>query len=174
MHFSNYLKSLAIELYLSLPQKIVADCYPPFGSASTALQLLEENEGAIANDVLEFVRAAATGDFERIEQSCNSWKKSGRESVKGFVEGLCVWIRDLSIFRETGSKVPLSYPSNSTVYEKFWTSFPDADLEEMLRAAESMVTKIDRNVSLNLLFFTLSESLRNAMKGSNSIPSKVL
>ncbi len=136
-----------------------------FGSYSIARLLLEGGDSKSKEDVLAFVRASATSDFARIEQIMNVWKKEGRESIKGFLASLLNWVRDLMLFKQLGSEAILGFPEWSESYDKFWKRFPNAQLENMVISVEEATINIDRNVALNLLFFTLATALGKAMQG---------
>lgn len=54
-----------------------------FGSYSLAKNSLIHSEERGSDDVLQFIRASATENFEQIDNLATSWKKQGREAVKG-------------------------------------------------------------------------------------------
>lgn len=135
-----------------------------FGSYSVAKNSLESERDSSSDDVLMFIRAAATSNFEQIEGFASTWKKQGREAVKGTLMSMLNWTRDLTIFKEVNDSQGLSYPEYSESYSKFWDRFPGARVDIMVDEIESASINVDKNVSLSLLLVNLGMTLSTAIK----------
>jgi len=135
-----------------------------FGSYSVAKNAINSETEKRPDDVLQFIRASATENFEQIDNLATIWKKQGREAVKGVLVSMLNWARDLTIFREVRDSQGLAFPEYSESYSKFWDRFPNARVDIMVAEIESASERVDKNVSLNLLFVNLGMALASAIR----------
>lgn len=136
------------------------------GSYTRALEL-SQNEAFMADRalVLDFFRQAyklhASTTTELIEQMA----AKGREQLKGMLNLMLLWVRDLLHARTLGPQAILINPDQADAVQRFIANLPDADLEAAVAMIEEAVELIERNVQNRLVLTTLAFRLHRAMRG---------
>ncbi len=138
------------------------------GSYTRALALTESEELAGRRELaLTFVRLAYTQDPMKLPALIEQVARMGREPVKGLLELMLGWIRDLVLYRAAGDAAPLVNVDQAEAVRKFVGALPDARLEAMAGLVEQAADLLDRNVHTGLVLTVLSQALYAAMRGKD-------
>jgi len=89
----------------------------------------------------------------------------GRERLKGLLQLMLGWVRDLVLFRTLGDGAELVNLDQQEAIRRFCQNLPEADLEGMARLLEEALELIERNVQPFLVLSVLAAALRDAMHG---------
>lgn len=119
--------------------------------------------------VLDFLRlsyARSVPSTDRLIDLIESLGKMGREQVKGLMDLLLSWLRDLMLYRTLGAGAPLVNIDQADAVARFCENVPRADLEAMARLVEEAIDLVERNVHLTLLMTALAHALHDAMHGA--------
>src|SRR5690606_20416040 len=116
---------------------------------------------------LTFVRLAYTQDPMKLPALIEQVARMGREPVKGLLELMLGWIRDLVLYRAAGDAAPLVNVDQAEAVRKFVGALPDARLEAMAGLVEQAADLLDRNVHTGLVLTVLSQALYAAMRGKD-------
>ena len=140
------------------------------GSYSRALDLAQ-NEDLLADRqlVLDYVRMAYVGGgpphAAKLADQIEAMARLGRERLKGLLDLMLRWMRDLVLYRAMGAEAPLVNVDQAEAVERFCRNVPEADLEAMARLVEEAVELVERNVQLPLTLVVLAQGLGQAMRG---------
>ncbi|MDX1429283.1 MAG: DNA polymerase III subunit delta', partial [Rhodothermales bacterium] len=93
---------------------------------------------------------------------------SGRERVKNFLRLILSWLRDILLYRNTGSTDSLVNVDEAKAIVDFAVKVPDADVESMIAVVEEAIELTQRNVHLGILMLTLFNELRRGIRGERS------
>lgn len=136
------------------------------GSYSRALDLLaNEVLQADREQALAFLRHAYRFHTEALVNLTEQLSMLGRERLKGLLQLMLGWVRDLVLFRTMGPQAPLVNLDQQEAIRRFCQNLPDADLEGMARLLEEALGLIERNVQPFLVLSVLAAALREAMRG---------
>ncbi len=136
------------------------------GSYSRALDLLEnEVLQADREQALAFLRQAYRFHSEALIDLVEQLSGLGRERLKGLLQLMLGWVRDLVLFRTLGDGAELVNLDQQEAIRRFCHNLPDADLEGMARLLEEALELIERNVQPFLVLSVLAAALRDAMHG---------
>src|SRR5690606_36030407 len=114
------------------------------GSYTRALALTESEELAGRRELaLTFVRLAYTQDPMKLPALIEQVARMGREPVKGLLELMLGWIRDLVLYRAAGDAAPLVNVDQAEAVRKFVGALPDARLEAMAGLVEQAADLLD-------------------------------
>lgn len=136
------------------------------GSYMRALDLYE-NKDLMASRrlVLEYLRAAYTGNIEQLNERINEMGMQGREHVKNLLHLMLRWLRDLLLYQTLGDEAPLVNVDQAAAIARFCENLPDANLDVMTERVEEAIGLAERNVRLNLVLTVLAQALGRAMRG---------
>ena len=136
------------------------------GSFTRALNLLGSEELAAHRALaLDFLRAAYTTRPERIAPAVEAAAALGRERIKGWLDLVQTWVRDLVLARELGAAAPLVNVDQADAVRAFVAHVPDADLGAMTSVLDEAEHLIERNSSAALVLTTLAFAMSDAMRG---------
>ena len=140
------------------------------GSYSRALDLAQ-NEDLLADRqlVLDYFRMAYVGGGPqhagKLADQIEAMGRLGRERLKGLLDLMLRWMRDLVLYRAMGAEAALVNVDQAEAVERFCRNVPEADLEAMARLVEEAVELVERNVQLPLVLVVLAQALGQAMRG---------
>ncbi len=136
------------------------------GAYSRALDLAE-NEDLLAGRelVIDFFRLAYVHNIDKLADHIEQVSRLGREPVKGLLDLMLRWIRDLMLYRTLGAAAPIVNIDQAEAIAKFCTHVPKADLEAMVRLVEEARELVERNVQLGLIWTVLAQAVGQAMQG---------
>ncbi|MGB3544202.1 ATP-binding protein [Rubrivirga sp.] len=135
------------------------------GSFTKALEVWgSESMQAHRALAVQFVREAYTGRPDRIAPVVQSAQKLGRESLKGWLDLVSIWIRDLVLVR-AGAVAAVVNVDQTEAVQKFVAALPKADLEAMASVVAQAVDAIEGNAHAGLVLTALAFALRDAMHG---------
>ncbi len=117
---------------------------------------------------LDFVREAYVGRPDRIAPLVQTASGMGRETLKGWLDLVALWIRDLVLARAIGAGAPLVNVDQAEAVHKFVAALPDADLDAMAALVGQATDAIEANGHGGLVLTTLAFGLRDAMHGRSS------
>ena len=135
------------------------------GSFTRALEVWgSESMQAHRALALQFVREAYTGRPDRIAPVVQSAQKLGRESLKGWLDLVSLWVRDLVLARAGALEAVVNVDQTEAV-SKFVAALPHADLEAMASVVAQAVDAVEGNAHAGLVLTALAFALRDAMHG---------
>ena len=139
------------------------------GSYTRALDLAE-NEDLMTDRalVVELLRLSYTQRIDKLAALIEQIGRMGRERVKGILRLVLSWIRDLVLYRTMGAEAALVNVDQAEAIARFVGGVPHADLEAMILLVEEALELVERNVHLNLILTTLSQTLGRAMRAPHS------
>ena len=117
---------------------------------------------------LDFVREAYVGRPDRIGPLVQTASGLGRETLKGWLDLVALWIRDLVLARAIGDAAPLVNVDQAEAVHKFVAALPDADLDAMAALVAQATDAVEANGHGGLVLTTLAFGLRDAMHGRSS------
>ncbi len=136
------------------------------GSYTRALDLLENEDLMIHREmVVDFMRYSFIRKTDKVADLVQEIQRLGRERVKGLLQLMLSWIRDLVLYKTLGADAPLVNVDQAEAIARFCSNVPDADLEAMTELVEDAIMLTERNVHLGLVLMSLATSLRKAMRG---------
>jgi DNA polymerase-3 subunit delta' len=140
------------------------------GSYTRALDLATSNELLEHRElVLDFFRQAYTQDATRLAELSEEIRRLGRERVKGLMDLMLRWVRDLLLVRSLGrEEAPLVNVDQAEAAARFCENLPQADLGAMTELIEEARRLVGRNVNLGLLLTALAQALGHAMQGRSA------
>ena len=137
------------------------------GSYSRAVDLASSEElFSTRSAVLEFMRAAYTGDGVQVVDHAERLQRMGREPLKFFLQLILGWLRDLLLYRSTGDKTVVVNLDQIESIHSFCRRLPQARLESMIDLVEEASDLVERNVNVKLCFIVLAQELGSAMRGN--------
>ncbi len=136
------------------------------GSYTDALAL-KDNEDLMGFRllVLDFFRLSYANEIDKLADQIEHINRLGRDQVKGLLDLMLRWVRDLILYGTLGDEAHLVNVDQSEAIAKFSNNLPDADLEAMASVVEEAMMLIERNVQVNLTLTVLSQALGQAMRG---------
>ena len=135
------------------------------GSFTKALEVWgSESMQAHRALALQFVREAYTGRPDRIAPVVQQAQKLGRESLKGWLDLVSIWVRDLVLARAGALGAVVNVDQTEAV-QKFVAALPRADLEAMASVVAQAVEAVEGNAHAGLVLTALAFALRDAMHG---------
>jgi DNA polymerase-3 subunit delta' len=141
------------------------------GSFSRALALAE-HEDLMENRrlVIDFFRFAYARHIDKLSDLIEAMGNGGRERLKGLLNLMLGWLRDLVLYRALGASAPLVNVDQAETIERFCTNVPDADLTSMIYQVEEAIDLIERNVHTLLTLTTLAQVIGQAMHHPDTGP----
>lgn len=136
------------------------------GSYTGALDL-KDNEDlmGLRQLVLDFFRLSYANQIDKLADQVEHMNRLGREQVKGLLDLMLRWVRDLILYGTLGDEAHLVNVDQQEAIARFSNNLPDADLEAMASLVENAMELIERNVQVNLTLTVLSQALGHAMRG---------
>lgn len=136
------------------------------GSFARALQLvsnplLQEHRAL----VLDFFRLVYVRPTDRLVDTIENLASHGREQAKGILQLMLQWVRDLVLYRATGSDARLVNVDQREAVARFCDNVAEADLDAMAGLIEEATDLLTRNVHQLLVFTVLADGLHAAMHG---------
>ena len=136
------------------------------GSYGRALELMGSDELMEHRQlVLDYFRQAYMQNPARLSELTEDIRRLGRERVKGLLELMLRWVRDLLLVRTLGMEAPLVNVDQAEAAQRFCTNVPQADLGAMVDLIEEARELAGRNVHVGLLLTALAQALGRAMQG---------
>ncbi|MDX1530535.1 MAG: DNA polymerase III subunit delta' [Rhodothermales bacterium] len=136
------------------------------GSYTRALALAESADLAARRQlVLDYFRAAFTGNADRLSDLVEEAAKVGREGLKDVLALMLRWVRDLVLVRTLGPEAPVVNVDQREAVRRFVDHLPDARLDAMAALVEEARELVERNVNATLVLTVLADALRAAMRG---------
>ncbi len=136
------------------------------GSYTEALNLKEnENLMGLRQLVLDYFRYSYVNDIDRVVDLIDNMARLSREQVKGVLDLMLRWVRDLILYDRLGDEAPLINVDQKKSIVDFSENLPEADLDAMVSVIDDAVRLVERNVQVNLTLTVLSQTLRRAMHG---------
>ncbi|GAB5536536.1 MAG: DNA polymerase III subunit delta' [Rubricoccaceae bacterium] len=115
---------------------------------------------------LEYVRAAYTMRPDKIAPLAEQAAKLGRETLKGWLGLVAVWVRDL-VLAQAGVPEALVNVDQAEAVHKFVEALPMADLGAMSERVEEAADLVEANANPTLTLTTLAYALADAMRGQS-------
>ena len=137
------------------------------GSYTRALDLVQSptlmEHRALA---LDYVRAAYTMRPDRIAPLAEQAAKLGRETLKGWLGLVAVWVRDL-VLAQAGAGASLVNVDQAEAVHKFVDALPQADIGAMAERVGEAADLVEANANATLVLTTLAYALADAMRGQS-------
>lgn len=136
------------------------------GSYTRALELLNNEQLQEARGLaLEFFRQTYLMDIDKVLDLTSEISGQSREQVKGLLELMLTWTRDLLLYRTTSDEQFLVNVDQREAIRNFVERVPDARIQEMTEVLQDAVSLVERNVHLELTMITLAQQLHHLMRG---------
>ena len=136
------------------------------GSFMRALELAESEDLLESRQlVLDYIRYAFSGHTDKLSDTLEQMAALGRERLKGLLQLMLSWIRDLMMYKTLGTDELLINIDQAESIRKFCSNLPDADVGAMVQLVEQSIELIGRNVQVHLVLIVLSQKLHRAMRG---------
>lgn len=138
------------------------------GSFTRALELLE-NEQLQENRqrVLDFFRQSYLMDVDAVLDLVGEAAQAGREPVKGLLRLMLTWLRDLVLYRSTGSADLVVNVDQREAIGQFCENMPEARIEEMIDLVEQALHLVRRNAQTELVLLVLAQQIHKLMRGQS-------
>lgn len=138
------------------------------GSYTGALDL-KDNEDlmGLRRLVLDFLRLSYANHIDKLADQIEQMSRLGRDQVKGLLDLMLRWVRDLILYGTLGDDAHLVNVDQAKAIADFSNNLPNADLEAMANLIEEAMELIERNVHVSLTLTVLSQALRRAMHGGH-------
>ncbi len=117
---------------------------------------------------LEFVRKAYTGRADLLSPVVQQAASGGREAIKGWLDLVALWVRDLVLAQAAGADARLVNVDQAEAVHRFVAALPDADLGAMAAVVAQATDAVETNGNATLVLTTLAFALRDAMHGRSS------
>lgn len=136
------------------------------GSYTRALELME-NEQLRENRerVLEFFRRAYLMKVDKVLDLAKETAQMGREPTRGLLQLMLGWLRDLVLYRSTGSDELLVNVDQKTNISDFCENMPEARIEEMIDLVQEALHLVRRNAQVELTLIVLAQKMHRLMRG---------
>lgn len=142
------------------------------GSVSRAVDLGSNKDlAAMRQGVLELFRLIwKARDFrpeelDALTDVAAQTSSYGRERTKIFLRLILAWLRDIVLYRNSGSVEGLVNIDSAEAVANFSDRVPEADVAAMIGVVEEAIGLTQRNVHLGLLMLAMFNELRRAMRG---------
>ncbi|MEX0746466.1 MAG: DNA polymerase III subunit delta' [Rhodothermales bacterium] len=136
------------------------------GSYTEALEFKDNEElMGLRALVLDFLRFSYGRSIDRLADLIEKISRLGRDQIKGLLDLMLRWIRDLTLYRTLGDEASIINVDQRDAIAKFSANLPNADLEAMAKLVEGAIDLIERNVQINLTLIVFAQSLGHAMRG---------
>jgi DNA polymerase-3 subunit delta' len=130
------------------------------GSFSQALKLTDKEFIMMREDVVNFLRLILSNKFAEIYTKVDSLlSENNKADIQIFLSMILIWIRDLFLIKE-GLHNKILNLDQSDALKSFNDKLPQADLYSSVNSIEEAINLINRNVNLQLIFYTLIIDLR--------------
>ena len=140
------------------------------GSFTRALELIENEDLSSSRQlVLDYFRYAYTRHADKMADVIEQMNMLGRERVKGVMQLMLSWIRDLMLYSTLQSEELLINIDQAESIRKFCANVPLADTTVMAKLVEQAVELVGRNVQVSLVLLVLADSLHRAMHGKADV-----
>lgn len=121
------------------------------------------------DEVVSFLRASYAMDPIQIINFSTSWNKDlNTQAQIGILNLIEVFIRDISVYRQTGEANLLTNSDQVNVISKFCESLVNAKLDEMLDLIHINRQSLRQNVSPRLLFTVIANRFAYLMRGMDT------
>ncbi|WP_420454054.1 ATP-binding protein [Rubrivirga sp.] len=117
---------------------------------------------------LDFVRKAYTGRADVVAPVVQQAASGGREAIKGWLDLVALWVRDLVLARAAGADARLVNVDQAEAVHRFVAALPAADLDAMAAVVAQATDAIEANGNATLVLTTLAFALRDAMHGRST------
>jgi DNA polymerase-3 subunit delta' len=136
------------------------------GSYTRALELLNNDELQQARELaLQFFRQSYLMDVDTVLDLATEISNRSREQVKGLLDLMLTWTRDLLLYRTTADDQFLVNVDQHGAIHNFVERVPEANIREMTEILQDAVSLVERNVHLELMMITLAQQLHHLMHG---------
>ncbi len=136
------------------------------GSYSRALEMARNEHLHGRRDmVVQWMREAYRGHTERLMDLVEELATLGREQLVEFLQLQLHWLRDVILFRETGSTELIMNIDQAAVIQRFSERVTRARLEDMIAYLEEAVVLIRRNIQPRLVLLVLAHRMHHALHG---------
>lgn len=128
------------------------------GSFTKALGSLGEDTKSLRNEVTEMLRTSLKKNNYRIDLLSNIdgfTKSKDKNLIETALRIMLLWLRDAYSISKTGIGAKIINIDQSERIQKFAALFPNADYIAAIDEIENSLSKIRRNVNLNLILITL-------------------
>jgi len=130
------------------------------GSFSQALKLTNKEFVTMREDVVNFLRLILSNKFSEIYVKIDSLvSENDKTEIQIFLSMILVWIRDIFLIKE-GLQEKILNMDQYDALKSFNNKLPHADLYSSVNAIEEAINLINRNVNLQLIFYSLIINLR--------------
>ena len=133
------------------------------GSFSRALKLTDENYNEMRESVVTFLRLILSNKFQDIyEEVDNILGEKDKVKTQIFLSMVLIWLRDLFLIREGLNDKILNMDQRDSL-ESFNNKLPHADIFASVDFVEEAIKLIERNVNLQIIFYSLIIGLRKSI-----------
>lgn len=139
------------------------------GSYSHARELAE-NEDLMADRALlvDFLRQSYAMHISKQADLIEQISRMGTERVRGLLNLMISWLRDLMLYRIMGPDAQLTNVDQTQIVSRFVGNLPHADVDAMVSLVEDALRLVEMNVNIRLALTALSQSLGHAMRAPHS------
>jgi DNA polymerase III subunit delta' len=133
------------------------------GSFSRALKLTDDSFNEMRNNVVSFLRLILSNKFKEIyDEIDNILNEKDKIKTQIFLSMLLLWMRDLFLVREGLSEKIVNMDQKDSL-ESFNSRLPGADIFSSVDSIEEAIKLVERNVNLQIIFYSLIISLRKSI-----------
>ena len=130
------------------------------GSFSQALKLTNKEFVVMREDTVNFLRLILSNKFSDMYAKIDSLlNENNKVDIQIFLSMILIWIRDLFLIKEGLHNKILNFDQSDDL-KSFNEKLPQADLYSSVNAIEEAISLINRNVNLQLIFYSLIIDLR--------------
>jgi len=129
------------------------------GSLTTLKSIIENNFMALRDKVIDHLRSLISNNFLGLSQIISEiTADKDRELVKQYLNLMILWFRDLAVKKSGNDELLINRDKTENV-TNFSNRF-DCNEFEIINMLELFISDIDKNVSLELMLYTLSYDVR--------------
>ncbi len=133
------------------------------GSFSRALKLTDDSYNEMRDNVVSFLRLILSSKFKNIfEEIDEILNEKDKVKTQIFLSMILVWMRDLFLVSE-GLHDKIINMDQLDALESFNKRLPNADIFSSIDFVEDAIKLIERNVNLQIIFYSLIINLRKSI-----------
>ncbi len=142
------------------------------GSLTRALDFLNDEMRSLRENCVSMLRTSLTKKNYKIKLSKSIdelVKDKSKRKVERFLNILLLWLRDVEVYNRTLSGEHLLNIDQKSIFEKFVGAFGNSDLNAAITTVENAITRISRNVPLNLLLLSMFIEIRSILYNNTEV-----
>ncbi len=121
-------------------------------------------------DIVRFLRFSYQQHAGEILKLINKWSKEhNKEGIVSLINMLEIFIRDISLYRDTGSETFITNIDKIDTIKRFVDSLKNARLDEMLAQCDPMRSMIQQNINVRMALLVLALRFGRLMRNYDTV-----